>query len=133
MASNNLNFTDLLSVSEAAELCHVSRITIHRWIQRGKLDTVHIGKSRFVLKRDVESICAAQDGADMDARLRNILARRTPGWTFTIVGEPTEYGPNIMMALGPDGERIRFRIEAIEETETIMQQQSGRTGSEVGG
>ena len=135
MASNNLHFTDLLSVSEAAELCHVSRVTIHRWIQRGKLDTVHIGKSRFVLKRDIKSICAARDGADMDARLRNILARRTPGWTFTIVGEPTEYGPNIMMALGPDGQRIKFRLEGIEEFETTTQSRSSPMGSsgEVGG
>ena len=133
MASNDLHWSDLLSAPEAAELCHVSRVTIHRWIQKGTLNAVRIGNSRFLLKRDIERICAAQDGVDMDARLRNILARRTPGWTFTIVGEPTEYGPNIMMALGPDGERIKFRIEAIEETETTMQQQSGRTGSESGG
>jgi excisionase family DNA binding protein len=121
MTSNNLHFTDLLSVSEAAELCRVSRITIHRWIQRGKLDTVHIGKSRFVLKRDIEGICAARDGADMDSRLRNILARRTPGWTFTIVGEPTDYGPNTMIAIGPEGERIRFRLEVLEESKSKTQ------------
>jgi len=122
MSSNNLHFTDLLSVSEAAELCRVSRITVHRWIQRGKLDTVHIGKSRFVLKRDIEGICAARDGADMDSRLRNILARRTPGWTFTIVGEPTDYGPNIMMALGPGGERITFRLQVLEESKSKAQE-----------
>ena len=121
MSSNNLHFTDLLSVSEAAELCRVSRITVHRWIQRGKLDTVHIGKSRFVLKRDIEGICAARDGADMDSRLRNILARRTPGWTFTFVGEPTDYGPNTMIAIGPEGERIRFRLEVLEEPKSKTQ------------
>ena len=121
MTADNLHFTDLLSVPEAAELCRVSRITLHRWIQRGKLDVVRIGKSRFVLKRDIERICATQDGTDTDARLRNILSRRTPGWTFTIIGEPTEHGPNIMMALGPDGKRIKFRFEVIEESETTVQ------------
>ena len=128
MASNNLHWTDLLSVTEAAELCHVSRVTIHRWIQRGRLNAVQIGKSRFLLKRDIESICAAQDGTDMEARLKNILARRTPGWTFTLVGELTQYGPNTMVALGPDGERIRFRFEVIEEQETKKQRQSSPPG-----
>lgn len=124
MASNNLHFTDLLSVPEAAELCRVSRVTIHRWIQRGKLEAVHIGKSRFLLKRDIESICVARDGTDMDARLKNILARRTPGWTFTFVGELTQYGPNTMVALGPDGERITFRFEVLEEAKSDQQEQS---------
>ena len=124
MASNDLHWSQLLSAPEAAELCHVSRVTIHRWIQRGRLNAVRIGKSRFLLKSEIEGICAAQNGTDMDARLRNILARRTHGWTFTLVGEPTEYGPNTMVALGPDGERITFRFEVIEESETTTQRQS---------
>jgi len=118
MASNDLHWSDFLSAPEAAELCHVSRVTIHRWIQRGRLNAVRIGKSRFLLRREIESICAAQDGTDMDARLRNILARRAPGWTLSLLGEPTEYGPNTMVALGPDGERITFRFEIIKESET---------------
>jgi excisionase family DNA binding protein len=124
MTNNNLHWTDLLSVPEAAELCHVSRVTVHRWLESGKLNSVRIGKSRFVLKRDIESICAAQDGKDMDAKLRNILARRTPGWTFTLVGEPTQYGPNIMVALGPDGERVTFRFEILDESKSGVREQS---------
>lgn len=122
MNANTLHWTDLLSVAEAAELCHVSRVTIHRWLEGGKLDSVRIGRNRFVIKRAVENICAARDGNDMDARLRNTLARRTPGWTFTFVGEPTEYGPNVMVALGPDGERIKFRFEVLEESDTGQRQ-----------
>lgn len=118
MDRNELHWTDFLSVPEAAELLGVSRVTIHRWIERGKLTSIRIGKSRFVLKREIETICTAQDGKDMEARLRNILARRTPGWTFSFVGEPTECGPNTMVALGPDGERITFRFEIIEESES---------------
>jgi len=118
MSSNTLHWTDLLSVAEAAQLCNVSRVTIHRWLESGKLDCVRIGRSRFVLKRDIENICAAQDGNDIDARLRNILARRTPGWTFTFVGEPTGYGPNVMVALGPEGEHVKFRFEILEESNT---------------
>lgn len=128
MASNDLHWSDLLSAPEAAELCHVSRVTIHRWIQKGTLNAVRIGNSRFLLKRDIERICAAQDGTDIDARLRNILARRTPGWTFTFLGEPTEYGANTMVALGPDGERITFRFEIIKESETREQRQSSTAG-----
>ena len=128
MASNALHWSDLLSAPEAAELCHVSRVTIHRWIQKGTLNAVRIGNSRFLLKRDIERICAAQDGTDIDARLKNILARRTPGWTFTFLGEPTEYGPNTMVALGPDGERITFRFEIIKESETTEQRQSSPAG-----
>jgi excisionase family DNA binding protein len=122
MRANTLNWTDLLSVAEAAELCDVSRVTMHRWLKSGKLDCVRIGRNHFVLKADVENICAARDGKDMDARLRNILARRMPGWTFTFVGEPTEYGPNAMVALGPNGERIKFRFEVLEESDTGQQQ-----------
>jgi len=128
VTGNNLHWTDLLSVPEAAELCRVSRVTIHRWIQKGTLNAVQIGKSRFVLKREIETICAAQDGTDMEARLRIILARRTPGWTFTFVGELTEYGANTMVALGPNGERIRFRFEVIKESETIGQAQGSTAG-----
>lgn len=119
MASNDIHWNDLLSVTEAAKACHVSRVTIHRWIKKGRLTTIRIGNSRFVLKKDVEYICSAQDGTDMDARLRSILARRTPGWNFTFVGEPKEDGPNTMIALGPDGQRITFRLEVIKETEDI--------------
>ena len=123
MSSNDLHWSDLLSAPEAAELCHVSRVTIHRWIQKGKLNAVRVGNSRFLLKGDIERVCAAQDGTDIDARLRNILARRTSGWTFTFLGEPTEYGPNTMVALGPDGERITFRFEVIRESETTEKRQ----------
>jgi excisionase family DNA binding protein len=121
MVSNNLHWTDLLSVTEAAELCHVSRVTIHRWIQKGRLNAVTIGKSRFLFKRDIEYICAAQDGTNMEARLRSILARRTRGWNFTLVGEPTEGGSNTMVAIGPDGERITFRLEVVEESKMGQQ------------
>ena len=114
---NDLHWTDLLSVPEAAELIGVSRITVHRWIERGKLTSIRIGKSRFVPKKEVETICTVRDGDDTDARLRNILARRTPGWTFSFAGEPTAEGPNTREALGPDGERIVFRLEIIEESE----------------
>jgi hypothetical protein len=99
----------------------VSRVTIYRWIQRGRLDAIRIGKSRFLLRRDIEAIYTAQHGTDVEARLKNILARRTPGWTFTFVGEPTDYGPNTMIAIGPEGERIRFRLEVLEESKSKTQ------------
>ncbi len=114
MASDNLRFTDFLSVPEAAVVCRVSRVTIHRWVQRGKLDAVYIGKARFVQKGDIESICAARDGTDVDARLRNVLVRRTPGWTFSLVGGLTDRGPNTVAAIGPGEERILFRFEVLE-------------------
>jgi excisionase family DNA binding protein len=116
MNRNNWHYTDLLSVAEAAELLGVSRVTAHRWIEKGKLTSVKIGSSRFVLKKEIQEICTARDGNDLEARLRNILARRTPGWTFSLVGEPTDRGPNTMVAIGPDGERIVFRIEIVEES-----------------
>ena len=115
MSRNTLHYTELVSVAEAAELLRVSRVTVHRWIEKDKLTAVRIGSSRFVLKREVEEICTARDGNDLQARLRNILARRTPGWTVSLVGELTERGPNAMVAIGPDGERIAFRLEILED------------------
>lgn len=117
MDRNDIHSSDLLSVAEASELLRVSRVSVHRWIEKSKLTAIRIGNSRFVLKKEIEAICIARDGADLEARLRNILARRTPGWTFSFVGEPTEHGPNTMVAIGPDGERIMFRFEVLEETE----------------
>lgn len=119
---NDIHSDDLLSVAEAAELLRVSRVSVHRWIEKGKLTTIRIGKSRFVLKNEVEAICTAQDGADLEARLRNILARRTPGWTFSFVGDLTDHGPNTMVAIGPEGERIVFRFEILEESKSTKQE-----------
>jgi excisionase family DNA binding protein len=121
MVRNDLHYSELLSVAEAAELLRVSRVTAHRWIQRGKLTAIRIGSSRFVLKGEVAEICTARDGSDLEARLRNILARRTPGWTFSFAGEPTEQGPNAMVAIGPDGERIVFRVEIVEDSRATSQ------------
>jgi len=116
MDRNDIHSSDLLSVVEAAELMRVSRVSVHRWIEKGKLTAIRIGNSRFVLKKEVEAICTARDGADLEARLKNILARRTHGWTFSFVGEPIDHGPNTMVAIGPDGERIMFRFEVLEES-----------------
>ncbi len=124
MDKNNIHSSDLLSITEASELLRVSRVTVHRWIEKDKLTAIRIGNSRFVLKKEVEAICTAQDGADLQARLSNILARRTPGWTFTFVGELTDHGPNTMVAIGPDSERIMFRFEVLEESKSTEQDQS---------
>ena len=124
MESNDIHYGDLLSVAEAAELLNVSRVTLHRWIKKGKLTAIRISKSRFVLKTDVQAISTAQDGANLEARLRNILARRTRGWTFSFVGDPTEHGPNTMVAIGPEGERIVFRFEVLEESKSTKQEQA---------
>ncbi len=124
MNGNDIHSSDLLSVAEASELVRVSRVTVHRWIERGKLTAIRLGNSRFVMKKEVEAICTARDGADLEARLKNVLARRTPGWTFSFVGELTDHGPNIMVAIGPDGERIMFRFEILEEPKSTKQEQS---------
>jgi excisionase family DNA binding protein len=124
MNGNNIHSSDLLSIAEAAELVRVSRVTVHRWIEKDKLTAIRIGNSRFVLKEEVEKICRARDGADLQARLRNILARRTPGWTFSFVGAPIDNGPNTMVAIGPNSERIVFRFEILEQSETSVQEQA---------
>jgi len=123
MNGNDTHYSDLLSVAEASELLRMSRVTVHRWIEKGKLTAIRLGNSRFVLKKEVEAICTARDGADLEARLKNILARRTPGWAISFVGEPTDHGPNTMVAIGPDGERITFRFEILEESKSTKQEQ----------
>jgi len=123
---NNIYPADLLTVTEAAELLRVSRVSVHRWIERDKLTAIRIGSSRFVLKSEVEEICRAQDGADLEARLRNILARRTPGWTLSFVGNPVDQGPNTMVAIGPNGERIAFRFEILQQSDTGGQEEAPR-------
>ncbi|MFN8558270.1 MAG: helix-turn-helix domain-containing protein [Dehalococcoidia bacterium] len=34
---------DLLTLAEAARLLRVSRITVHRWVQRGRLPSYRVG------------------------------------------------------------------------------------------
>lgn len=123
MDRNDIHYSELLSMAEASELLLMSRVSVHRWIEKGKLTAIRIGNSRFVLRKEVEAICTARDGADLEARLKNILARRTPGWTVSFVGEPTDRGPNTMVVIGPDGERITFRFEILEESKSTKQEQ----------
>ncbi len=49
----NLNADKIYSPSEAADCIGVNRRTIHRWIERGVLDSSRIGGRRVILGQDI--------------------------------------------------------------------------------
>lgn len=48
--------TDLVSVAQAAESLDRPRITIYRWIERGKIIGIKLGGILFIPKSEVERV-----------------------------------------------------------------------------
>jgi len=51
-----VDVNDLITQTEAAEMCGVSRTTIHNFVNRGALDSVEIGGKMFVFRRQVQAL-----------------------------------------------------------------------------
>ena len=47
---------DLLSVPQAARLLNRPKITLYRWIEKGKIVAIHLGGVLFIPKREVERL-----------------------------------------------------------------------------
>jgi len=47
---------ELLSLSDAAKELHVTRMTLYRWIKKGKVETVTFGGYRAIHKSEVERL-----------------------------------------------------------------------------
>ena len=49
---------DLLTVGDAAKILQVSRMTVYRWIEAGKMLSVELGGIVFVAVKEVEKMAA---------------------------------------------------------------------------
>jgi len=56
MAEIILESTDLTNVTTAALELHVTRMTIYRWANAGKILAVKFGKSTFIPKSEIERL-----------------------------------------------------------------------------
>ncbi len=56
----------LLTISDAAKLLHVHRVTLYRWIKRGKIACVTVATAMFIPKSEIGRL---QHGADLDSNL----------------------------------------------------------------
>lgn len=56
MAEIILESTDLTNVATAAAELHVTRMTIYRWVNDGKILAVKFGKSTFIPKSEIERL-----------------------------------------------------------------------------
>ena len=52
----NFETNDLLSMSDAAKALGVTRITLYRWIDSGKIETVSFGGYRAVHIKEIERL-----------------------------------------------------------------------------
>jgi excisionase family DNA binding protein len=48
--------TDVVSVTSAAKMLGVHRITIYRWINSGKIISVQFGGTTYILKSEIERL-----------------------------------------------------------------------------
>ncbi len=51
---------DLLSVPEAARILQRPKITLYRWIKKGKLTAIELGGVLFIPKKEVERLKGEQ-------------------------------------------------------------------------
>ena len=48
--------TELVSIKEACEIFGISRMTLHRWIVKGKIQAVQVGEYRAIPKTEIERL-----------------------------------------------------------------------------
>jgi len=46
----------LMTIKDAAKLAGVTRMTLYRWIDAGKITTISFGNIKYVVRKDVEAI-----------------------------------------------------------------------------
>lgn len=61
-----LTSDDLLTIPDAACLLHIHRVTLYRWIRKGKIGHVTIATVIFIPKSEIGRL---QHGTDMDTNL----------------------------------------------------------------
>lgn len=56
----------LMTVKDAAKFAEVTRVTIYRWINAGKITTVTFGNISYVVRTDVERIKEVRESEKND-------------------------------------------------------------------
>jgi len=56
MVKISLSTDELFSVAQAAEIFKKPRLTIYRWIKRGKINAIKLGGGTYIEKSEIERI-----------------------------------------------------------------------------
>lgn len=86
---------DLLTVDETARVLRVSPVTVRRFIARGELQSVKIGRQRRVEREAVERFVRgdARSADDLPDELRNARPLEADDPLFSMIGMATSDGP----------------------------------------
>jgi excisionase family DNA binding protein len=87
---------DLLTVDETARMLKVSPVTVRRFIARGQLTSVKVGRQRRVEREAVESFVRAEahPADDVPEELRNARPLTLDDPLFGLVGIAKSDGPS---------------------------------------
>lgn len=86
---------DLLTVDETARMLKVSPVTVRRFITRGELRSVKVGRQRRVERRDVERFVhgGVPTADDVPEELRNARPLEPDDPLFGLIGIGRSNGP----------------------------------------
>lgn len=66
--SVNLTASDVLTVSEVAELLHVPESTVGDWARRQVIPSLKLGRRRIFIRSKIEAILLAEPSQTSDSR-----------------------------------------------------------------
>lgn len=104
---------ELLTVDETAQLLKVSTVTVRRFIARGDLRSVKIGRQRRIERQDVEQFVHGATGTtdDLPEELRNARPLAPDDSIFEIIGMARSERPGDVAS-----DKHRYLADAYLET-----------------
>ena len=62
-----MNFSEYISITEAAHICDVARSTVWEWIKKGKLPAVRVGRNYRIKESDLQRVIVCEGAAEVSA------------------------------------------------------------------
>ena len=62
-----MNFSEYISLTEAAKRCDVARSTVWAWVKSGKLPAVRVGRNYRIKESDLQLVIVYKGAAEVSA------------------------------------------------------------------
>lgn len=105
---------EFFTVTQAAELLGVSRMTVHRWVRSGRLRGIKAGNFLLLSPSEVKAEVAKRERNEFASVMEGIVARRRKGWNVSISHAGDE-GRYHMEMRGPKGECLKAQVQVVEQ------------------